>query len=95
MSEDDRRRSSTDEGAGVPLRIEITPKLPGWWSWKVEVRNMRPTRWNRAPWLPGKSGTAVTERGARHAADKAVREIRFRETLEPIVYYDPPDSGHG
>ncbi len=95
MSEDDRRRSSTDEGAGVPLKIELKPALPGWWSWRVEVRNVRPSKWNRAPWLPGKSGTALTERGARWAARRAVRDIRLMEKREPIVYYDPPDSGHG
>jgi hypothetical protein len=87
---DERRRISTDNETVVPLRIEIRPALLGWWNWEVKVRNTRPNKWNRAPWLPGKSGTTLTEWGARLAARWAVREIRSRESREPIVYYDPP-----
>ena len=78
-----------DMGRQGELKIKIEPAAYGTWRWQVWRWNHRPTRWNRQRWIPTRSGNALTEWGAKRAADGAVKQIRDLESREPTVYYDP------
>jgi hypothetical protein len=74
------------------LKVVIKENLRTW-KWEVYQRNAERNKWNRADWLRLEMGTSLTEKGAKNAAEKAIRKIRERELkLKEIVYYDPPEA---